>query len=119
MSRSVVQILTLEITFFSRRTIEIMTPKNNIWIFVGEGGRFPSSAFTNLACAKKWVETHGLSGVLSAMPIDQGVFQWALENDAVNMKPETLEIKSKDSLFIGTFTTGSLDHFHYEDGKCE
>ena len=96
-----------------------MKPENNIWIFVGEGGRFPSSAFTDFESAEAWILQNSLSGLLSAMPLNQGVFDWALENDALNMKSETLERKRTDPEFIGTFTTASLKHYHYEDGVRE
>lgn len=93
-----------------------MKPENCIWIFIGEGGRFPGAAFNKLADAEAWVLSHKLTGMISAMPINQGLFDWALENDALNMKPETLNEKSRDPKFIGTCTTGSLEHYHYEDG---
>lgn len=93
-----------------------MRPKKNIWIFVGEGGRFPSSAFQDLDEAEEWISKHALTGLLSAMPIDQGLFEWALEHDALNLKPEALAIKQYDQSFIGTFTSASLEHYHYENG---
>jgi hypothetical protein len=93
-----------------------MKPENSIWIFIGEGGRFPGAAFNELADAEAWVLSHKLTGMISAMPIDQGLFDWALENDALNMKPEKLSEKLQDPEFIGTCTTGSLEHYHYEDG---
>ena len=93
-----------------------MKPENNIWIFVGEGGRFPGGAFTDLAKAEAWVSEHKLTGMISVMPIDQGLFDWALENDALNMKAEKLKEKSQDSGFIATCTTGSLEHYYYENG---
>jgi len=96
-----------------------MRPENNIWIFVGEGGRFPSSAFTEIDEAESWIAQHKLSGMLSAMPVNQGLFEWAVENDALNMKPETFEKKRGDPGFIGTCTTASLEHYHYANGIRE
>lgn len=96
-----------------------MKPENNIWIFIGEGGRFPSSAFIELQAAEEWISTHNLSGMLSAMPVNQGLFEWAVENNALNMKPETLEVKRNDPNFIATCTTASLEHYHYENGIRE
>ncbi|WP_222937635.1 DUF7710 domain-containing protein [Spartinivicinus ruber] len=96
-----------------------MKPENNIWIFIGEGGRFPSSAFTEIKKAEEWMSKHQLTGMLSAMPINQGLFEWAVENDLLNIKPEKLVIKQNDPDFIGTFTTATLDHYHYKNGIKE
>jgi hypothetical protein len=96
-----------------------MKPDNNIWLFVGEGACFPSGAFTNLEEAEAWVAKHKLSGMLSAMPIDQGLFEWAIENNAFNMKPEKLKEKVNDSQFIATCNTASLEHYHYKNGIKE
>lgn len=96
-----------------------MKPGNSIWIFMGEGARFPSSAFVELKDADAWISEHQLTGMLSAFPINQGLFEWAIENDALNMKPETLETKKNDPDFIATCTTASLEHYHYEGGVRE
>jgi hypothetical protein len=96
-----------------------MIPNNNIWIFIGENGRFPSASFSQLSDAEAWVSKNKLSGMLSAMPLNQGLFEWAVENDALNMKPETLKEKSNDPKFIATCTTASLEHYHFENGIRE
>lgn len=96
-----------------------MIPTNNIWVFIGENGRFPSASFTVLSDAEAWVKKYKLTGMLSAMPLNQGLFDWAVENDALNMKQEKLEEKTKDPQFIATCTTASLEHYHYEDGIRE
>ena len=93
-----------------------MKPKNTIWVFMGEGSRFPSGAFESRDDAESWIAKHHLSGLLSAMPVNQGVFDWAVVNNALSMKPETLEKKQRDSYFIGTCTTAALEHYHYEHG---
>ena len=93
-----------------------MRPEHNIWLFVGEGAHFPSGAFEKLETAEAWVVKHSLSGMLSAMPINKGLFEWAIENNALNMKPEKLEMKANDPKFIATCNTASLDHYHYENG---
>lgn len=77
----------------------------------------PSGVFTALELAEEWICKHGLSGTLSAMPVDEGVFEWAVRCDALNLKAEKLPAKSKDPFFIGNCLTASLEHFHYENGK--
>lgn len=96
-----------------------MKPENHIWVFTGAGGRFPSAVFSDLVQAEVWIEKNKLTGLLGIMPMNQGVFDWAIENDAINMKSETLQKKKNDPGFIGTFTTGSLEHYHYENGSRE
>jgi len=38
--------------------------------------------------------------MLSAMPVDKSLIDWAVENDALNMKPEKLKVKIRDPKFI-------------------
>ena len=54
--------------------------------------------------------------MLTKYPINQGVFDWANEKNITNLKPEKFAEKSNDPIFIGGFTTASMEHFHYEDG---
>ena len=86
---------------------------------MGEGGCFPAAAFTKFEDADAWVAKHRLTGMLSVMPLNQGLFDWAVENDVLNLKPEKLEIKSKDPSFIVNCATASLDHYHYKKGIKE
>ncbi|MGE8242425.1 MAG: DUF7710 domain-containing protein [Sphingobacterium sp.] len=51
---------------------------DRIWGFHGEGGRFSSGVFTSIEKAEIWIARHKLSGVLTAYPIDEGLYDWAL-----------------------------------------
>lgn len=51
---------------------------DTIWFFHGEGGRFSSGVFTSIEKAEIWIDQHKLSGVLTAYPIDEGVYDWAI-----------------------------------------
>ncbi len=93
-----------------------MKPESNIWVFLGDGGNFPSAAFNDFKSIEKWVSDNKLTGMISALPMNQGFFDWAVENDAISMKEEKIALKKKDSRFIATFTTASIDHWHYENG---
>ncbi|WP_336836491.1 DUF7710 domain-containing protein [Sphingobacterium siyangense] len=62
---------------------------DTIWVFHGEGGRFSSGVFTSIEKAEIWINKHKLSGVLTAYPIDEGVYDWALFNDFFNVKRQT------------------------------
>ena len=83
---------------------------------MGENSRFPGGVFTILSDAETWIKKYKLTGMLSAMPLNQGLFDWAVENGALNMKKEKFEEKSKDPIFIAACTTASLEHYHYENG---
>jgi hypothetical protein len=84
-----------------------------IWIFNGDGARFPGGTFSTRARAEAWIAEHRLSGVLTAYPLDRGVFDWALAEGRFTPK----EGRVYDPAFIGGFTTASQDHVHFVDGR--
>jgi hypothetical protein len=73
--------------------------------------------FTNVDRAEAWIRRHRLTGVLTAYPLDEGCFDWAVRQGVTNLKAEKLPAKSQDPRFIGGFSTASQEHFHYADGK--
>ncbi|WET67845.1 hypothetical protein [Sphingobacterium sp.] len=85
---------------------------DTIWVFHGEGGRFSSGVFTSIEKAEIWIDKHKLSGVLTAYPIDEGVYDWALFNDFFSVKKQA----QMEPGFIQKFTSASQDHYHYENG---
>ncbi len=94
-----------------------MVPAHPVWVFNGAGGRFPGGVFSSRDAAEAWIRANKLTGVLTAYPLDEGSLDWAIRHDLVNMKPEKLEAKRTDPAFIGSFSTASQEHFHYEDGE--
>ncbi len=88
---------------------------NLIWVFNGSGGRFPSGVFTDLLTAESWIKRYCLSGILTAYPVNSGVFDWAIENNFFTPKKE--EHLSPE--FIGKFSTASQEHYHFENGIRE
>ncbi len=109
--------LTPILTSLTERPKHMALPRDHIWIFVGAHGRSPGGAFNSIDLAEAWIKKHGLSGTLTAYPIDQGCFDWAVEHGLTGMKPETLEGKRSDPSFIGSFTTAGQEHHHYEKGE--
>lgn len=91
-----------------------MLPDKHVWIFNGTGGQFAGGVFTSLADAEEWIRRSNLSGVLTAYPVDEGCFDWALRVGAVT---GTARDRGGDARFVGSFTSASQDHFHFEDGK--
>ena len=92
-----------------------MIPERHVWVFLGT--ERVSGAFTSCELGEEWIARHGLTGTLSALPLDEGVFDWAVRCNALNLKPEKLPAKSRDPDFIGNCLTASLEHFHYDRGK--
>ncbi|KID56562.1 hypothetical protein JF50_11530 [Pseudoalteromonas luteoviolacea] len=89
----------------------------SVWVFNKNNADFSGGVFSELELAESWIKENSLTGVLTNYPLDQGVFDWAVENDMHNIKPEKLAEKSKQPSFIGGFTTASQEHYHYQDGS--
>lgn len=59
-----------------------------VWVFNGNGGRFPSAVFSSIEAAEPWIGKHSLSGVLTQYVVDtpeaelQAVAQARLEYQA-------------------------------------
>jgi hypothetical protein len=85
----------------------------NIWIFNGANSRFASGVFEDIEEAEKWIDKYKLTGMLTSYPINISVYNWAIENSFFT--PRKGEHSSSE--FIGKFSSASLEHFHYEDGK--
>jgi hypothetical protein len=86
-----------------------------VWVFNGIGSKFPSGVFTDIENAEKWIKLHRLSGLLTAYPLDLGLFDWAIENNFFSPKGE----EHLSSEFIGRFSSASQEHYHYENGNKE
>ena len=43
----------------------------SVWVFNGDGARFPSGIFRTKEMASAWIATNALSGVLTAYPLDE------------------------------------------------
>jgi hypothetical protein len=86
-----------------------------VWIFVGDGARFPSGAFSSRDNAERWIQTHNLSGTLRLYPLDEGVYEWAIRKGA--FKSERPQDETPE--FIGRFSSAIQDHFHYRTGAEE
>ena len=87
-----------------------------VWVFNGVVGKHSGGVFSDVNKAENWIRANELTGMLTAYPLDQGVFDWAKDNDLLTMKKEKIEEKSKQPNFIGSFSTASQEHYHYENG---
>jgi hypothetical protein len=94
-----------------------MAAQQFIWIFHASGARFASGAFPDLVMAELWIRKHKLSGMLTGYPADEGCFDWALRTLGTSVDKKKLEEKGTDPAFVGSFTSASLPHTHYENGE--
>ncbi len=94
-----------------------MVPERAVWVFNTAKRNFPGGVFTTPELADEWIAAHRLTGVLTAYPLDQGAFDWALSQGCTNLRAEKLEQKRHDPVFIGGFSTASQEHYHYEEGR--
>lgn len=93
-----------------------MREESFIWIFHGRGARFSGGAFRSLEAADVWIQKHGLTGLLTAYPVDEGVFDWAIREGLTSASDDSSRQIQSDPDRIGAFTTASMEHFHYENG---
>jgi hypothetical protein len=84
-----------------------------VWVFNGAGGRFAGGIFTTLEAAETWIAANTLDGVLTLYPLDTGVYEWAIAERL--FAPD--EEKHSTPSFIGSFTSASMQHHHYEQGQ--
>ena len=82
-----------------------------IWVFHGAGGRFSSGVFESKKLAESWISNNKLQGVLTKYPVNKGVYDWAIEKGYFKAKKEEHSTPG----FMQKFTTGSQEHYHYED----
>jgi hypothetical protein len=86
-----------------------------VWVFNGESSQFPSGIFSAKELAHEWICRNRLAGVLTAYPVDIGVYDWAVKNGF--FKPKQGEHTSPR--FVQQFTSVRQEHYHYEAGSCE
>jgi len=87
----------------------------HVWVFNGDNSRFASGVFSSIEKAEEWIAAHKLSGILTKYPLDMGVYEWTIQEGLFSVKKE----EHKEPGFIGKFSSGSQEHFHYENGKKE
>lgn len=94
-----------------------MVPEKHVSVFNCGNKGFPGGVFTDRAKAESWIETHRLSGVLTAYPVDEGCYDFAIRYELLSRR--CLEKYQGNPEFIGSFSSASLAHYHYEDGRCD
>ena len=90
-----------------------MTEADSVWVFNGARSNFPSGVFRSLDHAERWIERHRLTGTLTLYPLDTGVYDRALAEG--HFSPAQPHQATPE--FIGRFTSASMEHHHYEEGR--
>ena len=64
--------------------------------------------------AESWIRQHGLSGTLTAYPMDVGTYNWAVS--VGHFTPTRDDQRSAE--FIQRFSSATQEHYHYELGNA-
>src|SRR5262245_51285639 len=57
-----------------------MDTEKMVWVFNSIDGKFPSAVFSRKELAEDWIKLSGLTGILTAYPLDISVYDWAVNN---------------------------------------
>lgn len=89
---------------------------NFVWVFTGNGSNLSSAIFTELGLAENWIHDSKVNGVLTMLPLNTCVYDWAISNGGFVPK-NTYQTEPE---FIQRFSNASsLEHYHYENGvRC-
>src|SRR5215472_1784381 len=90
-----------------------MDCSDSVWVFNGARSTFPSGVFSTREAAERWIAKHSLSGTLTHYPIDVGMYAYAIAKSFFSPKKPDHATAG----FIGKFSGGGINHFHYEDGR--
>ena len=93
-----------------------MIPASHVWIFARGANDAPGGVFTSRDAAEEWIRRNRLSGVLTAYPLDEGSYDWAMRHGLVTGRATQ---RGDDPAFVASFSSASQEHFHYTDGACD
>lgn len=90
-----------------------MEQVDQVWVFCGAKALFPSGIFLEFEAAERWIESHSLTGTLTAYPVNTGVYEWAIAKGYFRpARPH-----QTTPAFIQRFSSASMEHHHYENGR--
>ena len=84
----------------------------SVWVFQGDGQNVVSGCFTTQKAAEAWIAQKRLSGVLTAYPLNQPIYDWVMEQGYW----QPTQAHHSQARFIQNFASAYLPHFHYLDG---
>lgn len=89
-----------------------MSNSVSVWVFHGDDAQFAGGVFRSKDAAVAWIRKHGLSGLLTAYPLDRGVYDWALDEGVFQPKrPE-----QSSCAFIQRFSSAAQEHYRFDEG---
>jgi hypothetical protein len=83
-----------------------------MYVFTGNKSIFPVGIFNEFELASQNIEKYKLSGILTKYPININLYEWALDNNFLEIKNES----QKNPKFIEQFSCASTEHYHFEEG---
>lgn len=72
-----------------------------------------SGVFSTREQAELWIRRHGLTGLLTSYPLDEGLYDWAVTHTP--FRPRRADQTTPG--FIGRFTSAYRPHEHYREGR--
>ena len=84
----------------------------SVWVFNGPRSSFPSGIFSRKEVADEWIKKYRLTGTLTLYPVDVAAYDWAISKGYFDPQKD----EQRTPAFIEKFSSGSQEHYHYEDG---
>lgn len=81
-----------------------------VWVFTGESG-VAVGVFAQKGEAEMQIEAFRLTGMLTRYPVGMFAIDWAMEKGSFTPKSEESLSRKR-----GSFTSASMEHYHYEEG---
>ncbi|MEM7664338.1 MAG: hypothetical protein AAF250_00645 [Pseudomonadota bacterium] len=81
-----------------------------VYVFHGEGARFAAAVYLTVEDARVDIADKRLSGLLTAYPVGQTVFDHVLEAGLFAGK------EGAEPRYIQRFSSAHLEHYHFKDG---
>lgn len=88
------------------------TDVESVWLFLGDGARFPAAVFADEDDARRWIRSQRVSGILTEYPIGISVLEWATAKDFVDGAAS----KFSNPKVVQRFSSANQKHSHYVDG---
>ena len=63
-----------------------MLPEKHIWVFNSGDRGFPGGLFSDRTQAEMWIAQYRLTGVLTAYPLDEGCYDFAVRNGFLSQR---------------------------------
>ncbi|MGB4272141.1 MAG: hypothetical protein WBJ44_07070 [Propionicimonas sp.] len=91
-----------------------MSNEEWVWVFNGARATFPVAVFHTKEQAAEEVRRRGLTGTITAYPLDWFSIEWAA---AKGFYKEPISGKGITSEMIERYVSERQEHFHYENGE--